>query len=567
VSAAAASTPPTTTIATRKSRTMTRRTLPLKLGAVAAALAIGLGACTSDPTVNGAPATGLPATHGSGERFAGVPGLDESALAAMNKPEYANGRWSISVRDIETGETLVDLDADTMAEPGSAMKSYSVGAAWLEWGPDHTIVTPVKRTGEVVDGTVQGDLVLVGKGDLTMGGRTKPDGTVDFADLDHNDANPLPGATLTPEDPLTGLDDLATQVKRSGIDAVSGQVVVDDRLFQSSLAGEAITPIVINQNIIDVTTTPGAVGQVATVAMRPEVAPWTVTSEVETVAAGSETEIEIDSPADGQIVVSGTIAAGSDPALKVHVLEDPSTFARTAFIEALERAGVTVGGDPLAVNSTATLASQDEVEALPTVAELESLPLEEDATYVMKVSYNRGAQTLICLLAVESGSYQPDASPGTECNRGLRAAAALWREAGMDTTGASVIDGSGLDGNLVTPANQTELQMIMAKRPDAERWRATLPILGVDGSLASVQPDSPAAGKVHAKTGTLVGGDGFNGRVRLSTKALGGVIDAASGRQLAFTIIANQGFVADIEGVFQANDDVGAVAASLQQNL
>jgi D-alanyl-D-alanine carboxypeptidase/D-alanyl-D-alanine-endopeptidase (penicillin-binding protein 4) len=228
---------------------------------------------------------------------------------------------------------------------------------------------------------------------------------------------------------------------------------------------------------------------------------------------------------------------------------------------------VTVGGDPVAVNSTAGLASQDDVEALPTVAELESLPLEEDATYVMKVSYNRGAQTFVCLLAVESATYDPEARPGTECNGGLRAAAARWREAGMDTTGASVVDGSGLEGNLVTPANQTELQMIMAKRPDAERWKATLPVLGVDGSLAMVLPDSPAAGTVHAKTGTLVGGDNYNGRYRLATKALGGVIDAASGRRLAFTIIATQGFFADIEGVFEANDDVGAVAASIQQHL
>ena len=185
----------------------------------------------------------------------------------------------------------------------------------------------------------------------------------------------------------------------------------------------------------------------------------------------------------------------------------------------------------------------------------------------MKVSYNRGAQTFVCLLAVAAGEYQPDAPPGAECNGGLSRAADLWRDAGMDTTGASVIDGSGLDGNLVTPTNQTELQTIMAKRPDAERWRSTLPVLGVDGSLALVLPDSPAAGKVFAKTGTLVGDDSFNGRLRLSTKALGGVMDAASGRQLAFTIIVNQGFFDGIDGVFDANDDVGAVAASIQQHF
>jgi len=148
-----------------------------------------------------------------------------------------------------------------------------------------------------------------------------------------------------------------------------------------------------------------------------------------------------------------------------------------------------------------------------------------------------------------------------------RRAAELWRAAGLDTTTASIKDGSGLEGNYVTPANQAELQMIMAKRPDAARWKATLPILGVDGSLADVQPDSPSAGKVFAKTGTLADGDAFNDRLRLGAKALGGYIDAASGRRLAFTIVLNQGFYPGIEGVLQANDDVGVVAASIQQGF
>ena len=410
-------------------------------------------------TTTGEQVTTTSAVTGGGATS--IPGLDAAAFAVMAQPQYEHGRWLISARDIDTGETLIDLDADKMAEPGSAVKSYSVGAAWLEWGPDHRIVTPVKRTGEIVDGTVKGDLVLVGKGDITMGGRTKPDGTVDFANLDHNDANPLPGATLTPEDPLAGLDALAAQVKQAGINTVSGQVVVDDRLFQSELGEEPITPIIINQNIIDFTTTPGQVGAMATIEMRPQVSPWVVTSEVETVAAGGKTAIKVTAPEEGHVVLSGTITADSAPALKVYAFKDPSTFARTAFIEALARAGVTVGGDPVATNSTVSLGDLAAVDALPSVAELQSLPLDQDATYVMKVSYNRGAQTMVCLLAVAAGS--------TTCDKGLLKAAQLWQEAGLDTTSASLKDGSGLDGNLVTPANQTALQMIMAKRPDAAR--------------------------------------------------------------------------------------------------
>ena len=178
----------------------------------------------------------------------------------------------------------------------------------------------------------------------------------------------------------------------------------------------------------------------------------------------------------------------------------------------------------------------------------------------MKISYNRGAQTFVCRLAAASGSK--------DCDDGMPIAGEIWRDAGLDTTGASLIDGSGLPGNFVTAKNAAQVQRILAERSDGKLWRETLPILGVDGSLTTVQADSEAAGKVYAKTGTLAAGDAFNGRIRIVTKTLGGVIDAESGRTLLFTVIMNNAF-ADydtyIDAVFQANDDVGAIAAAIQQ--
>jgi D-alanyl-D-alanine carboxypeptidase/D-alanyl-D-alanine-endopeptidase (penicillin-binding protein 4) len=488
-------------------------------------------------------------------------GVPEEALTVMGESQYAHGTWSIHAEDLKTGEVLVDLDSENLLQPGSFVKTYSAGALWLKDGPDSTLTTPVKRTGEIANGVVEGDLVLVGQGDLTMGGRTKSDGTVDYTNLDHNDANPLPGATLTPEDPLTGLDDLAAQVKAAGIDRVGGDVVVDDRLFSGRLAGQPISPIIINQNVIDVLITPGAEGERATAELIPAVAPWTVTVDVETVAAGGETDIaDPVSPRHGEIVLTGTVAADAGPQLKVYAFDDPATFARTAFIEALQRAGVTVSADPVAANQAESLPARDAVTAMPAVAELESLPLSEEATYVMKISYNRGAQTFICRLAVSAGA------PG--CDAGMTVAGDVWRDAGLDTSTAMLIDGSGLEGNYVTTRNAVEIQRIMAKRPDAQRWRDTMPILGVDGSLADVQTDSEAAGKVFAKTGTLLGIDIFNGlRFRLATKTLGGVMETESGRTVLFAIIVNQGIYDDQDGVLEANNDVGAVAAAIQQSF
>jgi D-alanyl-D-alanine carboxypeptidase len=117
--------------------------------------------------------------------------------------------------------------AAEMFIPGSTAKVFSVSAVWHLLGPDHTFTTPVYALGRRRGGQLQGDLVLVGAGDLSLGGRTKPDGTIDYTNFDHTDANTIPGATLTPEDPLAGLKDLARQVRAAGITRVKGDAVVD----------------------------------------------------------------------------------------------------------------------------------------------------------------------------------------------------------------------------------------------------------------------------------------------------------------------------------------------------
>ena len=520
------------------------RHIVLALGIVGSVAVTG---CSSDSTSSASTAS-LPAS---------IPGLPSAALKVMNKPAYAKGSWALLVRDLTSGQTLISYNANKLVEPASVTKTYSMGAGWLFFGPHSRVVTPVKQMGTRSGDTLDGSLVLVGKGDLTMGGRTKLDGTLDFANLDHNDANALPGATLTTEDPLAGLNRLAAQVRAAGISHVQGDVIIDDRLFSTTLEGQPISPIIINNNLIDFTTTPATEGQTATVVMRPQVAPWTVTSEVQTVAPGEATKIAVTSPTPGHVVLSGSIAAGAPPAVNVYAFDDPATYARTAFIEALERAGVTVSANPTTTNSTASLPSQAAVNALPSVAHLDSLPLWEETKYVLKVSYNRGAETMICRLAVAAGS--------TDCDTGLTKAGDIWRNAGMDTRGVSLIDGSGLSNNVVTASSQVQLQAIMSKRPDASLWKSTLPIIGVDGSLALVKTSPGCKGKVFAKTGSLAIPDYFNNRIRIPSKALGGYIDAASGRHLAFAIVASNATYRSVSGVFAANNDVGEVACAIQQ--
>jgi serine-type D-Ala-D-Ala carboxypeptidase/endopeptidase (penicillin-binding protein 4) len=84
-------------------------------------------------------------------------------------------------------------------------------------------------------------------------------------------------------------------------------------------------------------------------------ATYAVSNRVTTVAANKTTTIHVTEPTPGKLIVSGQIAAHSSPALRVWEVDHPSEFARTAFIEALQRAGVTVTAAATGANPTALL--------------------------------------------------------------------------------------------------------------------------------------------------------------------------------------------------------------------
>ena len=177
-----------------------------------------------------------------------------------------------------------------------------------------------------------------------MGGRTTNNGSVAFTPVDHTYANDVPGATLTPEDPLAGLDEIAEQVREYGITRVDGDVIVDDRLFDPPPSGEPNPnldpwpdPITINDNLIDVEITPGEVGEAPeSVTWRPQVAPYHIDVQAKTVAAGDPNTVSVSPASDGRIVVSGNIASDAGTLLRAAPVEDPAAFTRTALIEALE---------------------------------------------------------------------------------------------------------------------------------------------------------------------------------------------------------------------------------------
>ena len=487
--------------------------------------------------------------------------LGAEITAIMAKPAYQHAQWGLLEIDEATGRIIHSQYPDQFFIPGSTAKLVSVSGTWHALGGEHRFTTPVQAVGQRDGTALDGSLVLVAQGDLTMGGRTKPDGSVDFTPIDHTYANDVPGATLTPEDPLAGLDEIARQVRGSGITEVRGDVAIDSRLFTSFPDLDPTpTPLIVNDNVIDLLTTATAPGQAAQLSWRPQVAPYQVESTVQTVAAGGVTDIAVSASPDGtRISLSGTIAADAQPTLRISAVQDPAAFGRTALIEALARAGVTVTAPPTGPNPSGILPGS--YDGTQRVAAYVSPVFAEYARLILKVSHNLGANLGICLMAVTAGSHQ--------CEDGFPVLTEFLRQAGIDPTQVQLLDGRG--GNpvdRVTPRVENEILHYWQGTPEATRFREALPILGVDGSLASACegcPTCPGKGKVWAKPGTVAGFDAVNQRLAIAGETLGGYLDAGHGRLHTFYLAVNGASTPDINGLIGIINDLSLIAGLLQE--
>jgi len=486
------------------------------------------------------------------------------ALAAIEDlQKYEPSDWGYVVLDQKSGKVLASQNANKMFDPGSTMKTFAVSTALRLYGNDYKFTTPVYREGTIAGDTLKGNLVLVASGDLTLGLRQEPNGSLFYENLpevDHSYANiGLPGAVEPPGNPLGVLDQFAASVKAAGITRVNGNVVIDDRLFDTIKWPDGlVSPIWVNENLIDIEVMPGtAAGQPTTVDWRPKSATYTVESQATTVDANETTDLEVTEPTPGHLVVTGTIAAGNKPTLVVKEIDDPSAFARTAFIEALQRAGVTVTAAPTGPNPAALLPAKDSYQPGDKVAEHVSTTLAEYVKLIMKVSYNRGADLMTCLSAAKTGS--------TDCNDGLTQEVKTFSDLGVSKTSTYPFDGAGSnDQNRVTPTALATFYKAATQTPYAKALHDSLPILGKDGTLATSVPNSPAAGKAQIKTGNRVVGTPA-GQLLLLGNTLAGYIQAKSGRELTCFIGVVNVPLATTADFLQVTADQAEMVVAIQQ--
>lgn len=471
-----------------------------------------------------------------------------------SKELYAHSSWGLMVLDPESNTTLVDVRSGEMFVPGSTTKLFTSAAIMMALGADHRFVTPVYATSMDENG-VAGNVVLVASGDPNMGGRALENGGINYTDEDHSYALIQGGCILVSEDPLAGIDSLARQIYESGVRAV-GDVVIDDSIFETVEMEEfVISPTIINDNLLDIMVRPGAVDGGANITVRPATDFFTIRNEVVTSDA---TDITIT--ASGRdITVRGQIAEGSGQVNLTHTVREPAAFARALLIESLERHEIDVGSDAMGENPRSLIPS--DYEGAVKLAEIKSAPLSEEVKLTLKVSHNLHAETYLSLMAASRG--------GSNSYEGMVVEREMLERLGIDLSAMCLSDGmGGATEDRFTPSAAIQLLKAMMEKEEFERFFGSLPVLGVDGSLAHSAADgSPAIGKVHAKTGTRAVYNVLGDTGMAQTKALAGYIDAASGKRVVFALFVNNVMVNDFDDIMALGNDVALVTDMIYRHF
>jgi D-alanyl-D-alanine carboxypeptidase/D-alanyl-D-alanine-endopeptidase (penicillin-binding protein 4) len=332
-------------------------------------------------------------------------------------------------------------------------------------------------------------------------------------------------------------------VALNGVTSVR-DVVGDDRLLpdqrwgegwsQEDLiyrAGAPASALVVNSNEVSLQVSPG---EKAGDAVR---AAWRVGDEffrlvVEAVTVeGDKDSLRIERlPGSDTVRVFGSMGLSVRAQAIPMAVEDPALAAAWRFRRLLEQRGIVVGGKiraghrPLTPSDESDARSKSDAALEQPGVEIGRLlppPLLEDIRFLMKQSQNLHAELLLRRLGLIEG--------GGSVQDGLVIVAATLTGAAAEPGAWDLSDGSGMSAyNRVTPRMVARFLRWTVAQPWGEVFRDTLPIGGVDGTLARRFKGTPLEGRVFAKTGTLNG-----------VNALSGFMMTTSGNTLIFSAYAN----------------------------
>lgn len=444
----------------------------------------------------------------------GLTALRADLAAAFSAPAFRHAVWGVSVKSLQTGETLYALNPGTFLMPASNMKVVTAAVAAERLGWASTFTTRLVSNASVEQGVLGGDLVIVGSGDPSLGGR--------------------PGSAAAV------LDSWANQLKAAGITRVAGRIIGDDSVLDDEGLGQGwawdylgagyATPtggLSFNENTVQLTFTPGAVvGDPVAVGGAPAGHGLTIVSAVVTGARESQVSLDYRRlPGSAVLTVTGSVPLGRTDVTRSVSVDNPTLFTAGVVKAGLSERGIMADGDPADLDA---LPVPPDLAGSRTLATWTSPPLADILKVLLKVSQNLYADTMLELVGrvpAADGSIVPGTA--TAGRKAVEETLAAW---GIAPDSYLQADGSGLSRYNYLTADLLVRVLTRVYQDPKHRgpYTEALPNAGVDGSISGRMKGTKAENNARAKTGSIA-----------NVRALSGFVTSADGEPLVFSFIAN----------------------------
>jgi len=397
-------------------------------------------------------------------------------LAADPQAKYAT--TTLVVLDAATGKQIFGRNENLGVATASTLKVITAATAFSMLGEDFTYQTTLAYSGKLdADGVLNGDLVIIGGGDPTLGSWR-------YANTKENQI----------------LNTWVQAIRNAGIKSIKGKVIGDDARWGSSTLPEGwiwqdignyygAYPSALSwrENQFDIQLRPGSstgspVSMLRTV---PEMPYLNIINELRTGAAGSGDHAYAFLPPLADIAyLRGTWGIGINKKGISAAVPDPAFDAAYRLQDTLKRIGITSTEAP---TTTRRLSAEKKIKPAITakLSSVSSPALADIIYWCNKKSINLYGEHLIRTLAWKAGKE-------ATTRNGVQEELNYWAAKGIDKNALNIVDGSGLSpGTRVTAAAMANILFQAQKETWYPAFLKSLPINNgmqlKSGSISDVQ--------------------------------------------------------------------------------
>lgn len=417
-------------------------------------------------------------------------GMEDTALKTLID-SLPNASIGICIKEVETGKTIVDYNADKSLRPASVIKLLTTVTALDHLGKDYNYNTDVGYTGKLSSSTLKGSICIKASGDPTWGSKYFPD--------------------------INIIDSIVNKISQAGIKTITNGFIVDKSGIYEGIPGKWLWE--------DIGNYYGSPSYALNYKDN------TYKIEFSSKEAGANTKIKSVWPRPQSLKISNTVVASEENGDNAWIFGSP--LSKTRLIKGHipeNRKSFRIKGalpDPaqIFINELCAGLKKKGIKCKPKLIfkkdleykklfEIKSPSLEKIVYHTNQKSINLFAESIGKKLVSESGQTIDFGTKPTEFFVNY------WNKRGLKTNGIELYDFCGLSAfNIITPAFMTDLLVYVHKNEDvAESLFFSLPLAGNSGTLKNFGKGTKLHGNLYAKTGSMKSVRAYCGYIQRTNK-------------------------------------------------